>query len=122
MDKNIVRKIERVARRVFSSKNVHLNKIDAYGTHILGELLCAADDVNQVSEYEFPAVEKEFQKYFDVFKGASKSVCVKTGPVVYFSSDKGAFYTTFDFDARKDALFSNEERIEEIKKLIDDVQ
>ena len=111
-------RIDKIARRIVASaKNVDIGEIGAFGTHILGKLVCAPDDREQVTEYEFPAVEREFQKYYNIFMTAKKSVCVKEAPVVYYSSEKGWFYSTFDFDAPKNGVFSDEERIEEIKEL-----
>jgi len=115
-------KLERIAKRVCASKNVRVGEVEASGTHVIGKLFCSPDDADLITEYEFSAAEKAFQRYFDVFRTARKSVLVKTKPVVYYSTSRMAFYCVLDFDALKDASYSDEERIEEINALAEGVE
>lgn len=115
-------KIEKIAKRVIASKTVACQRMCIEGGHIVGELWCAPDDTEFVTQYEFLAVEKEFQRYFDVFRQARRSVLVNEKPVVYYSTLKTAFFCKFDFDVPKDASYSDEERVDEICKLIDGIQ
>ncbi len=119
MDERIIAgELVKMAKMLTASKTVVLGPIRDAGTHILGELWYSAPSGDVVGEEDFDEARKALSRYFDAFKKAKKSVCLKNAPMVYYSKRFDCFYAIFDFDAIKGKFYPVEERIEEIRKMV----